>query len=300
MNQQLITLIKINFLKISICIIQILFCQEALCQASDSIIKKKIYHVNYISGSIIIAGGLATDYPAIGRIKGKPDLTTAEINALNPDELNFLDKWGLHQPTSDYLAYSKLSDNIQIPIYTLLPAALALDKEIRKNYLDILMMYFEGHVITFTIYNYSWFGPTFQDKYRPITYYTNLPIADRTTGNNRNSAYSGHVASTAFTSFFVSKIYCDYHPDMGGVKYLLYTAALIPPLAMGYFRMHALAHFPSDDLTGLTIGAVVGIILPELHKYKCKNLAVSMLNIPGAAGLDVCWTLPISPKFNLN
>jgi len=291
---------KIDFLKISACFIQILLCQEAFSQGSDTIIRKKVYHVNRITGSIIILGGLATDYPAIGRIKGKEDISTAEISALNPGALNFLDQWALHQPTSDYLMYSKLSDNIQIPIYTLFPAALALDKQIRKNYLDILFMYFEGHVITFTMYNYSWFGPTFQNKYRPITYYTNLPLADRTTGNNRNSAYSGHTASTAYTSFFITKVYCDYHPDLGGEKYLLYTAALIPPLAMAYFRIRALAHMPSDCLTGLTIGALVGVILPELHKYKCKNLAFGMLNIPGATGLDMCWTLPFSSKISTN
>ena len=107
MKQLPATLKKINFLKVSACIIQILFCKEVFCQASDSVIKapdtivkRKIYHVSYVSGSIIILGGLLTDYPAIGRIKSKPDITPDEINALNPGEINFLDKWGLQQPTS--------------------------------------------------------------------------------------------------------------------------------------------------------------------------------------------------------
>jgi len=296
--------LKINLdnLKNIICVLYLLtFLQTGFAQirdslpVRDSVQVKKIYHVNRISGTIIILGGLATDYPAIGRIKGKPDITAEEINALNPGELNFLDKWGAQQPTSNYLTWSKLSDNIQIPIYTLFPAALALDKQIRKHYFDIVMLYLEGHVITFSLYNYSWFGPTFQDKYRPFTYYTNFSLGARESGNNRNSAYSGHTASTAYTSFFVAKVYCDYHPELGGAKYLIYTAALIPPLAMGYMRVRALAHFPSDCLTGMTIGALVGVILPELHKYKCKNLAFSMLTIPGAMGLGMCWTLPFSP-----
>jgi hypothetical protein len=314
MKELLLVSKKNNFFRIIVCAILMLFNKGAFSQISDTvpllatttitqsasdtttvIKKKKVYHVNYISGSIIILGGLASDYPAIGRIKGKPGLSTAEINALNPGELDFLDKWGLHQPTSNYLMYSKVSDLIQIPIFTLFPAALALDKKIRKNFLDIAMMYCEGHVFTFTLYNYSWFGPTFQNKYRPITYYTNLPLADRTTGNNRNSDYSGHTASTAYTSFFITKVYCDYHPELGGAKYLLYTAALIPPVVMGYLRVRSLAHFPSDCLTGLTIGALVGVLLPEVHKYKCKNISLSMLNIPGATGLDMCWTLPSFP-----
>jgi membrane-associated phospholipid phosphatase len=272
------------------------FFYGAFCQSQDSIpnlnLSTKIYHVSYVSGSIIIAGGLATDYPAIGRIKGKSDITPAEIGALNPDVLNQFDQWGLHQSTSDYLMYSKISDYSQIPMYTVVPALLAFNRKIRKDWLDLLFMYCEGHVITFTIYNYSWFGPTFQDRYRPITYYTNLPLGDRIIGNNRNSAYSGHTASVAYTSFFMAKVYCDYHPDIGGDKYLIYTVALIPPIAMGYLRVRALAHFPSDCLVGLSLGSAVGIILPELHKFKCKGITLGMLNVPGATGLDLGWTIP--------
>lgn len=300
---------KSNAVGISLLVSFILvFPRFAPCQSNNSIsvipgdsINKescrgkhtKIYHVNYISGSIVIAGGLASDYPAIGRIKDKPDITPEELEALNPGIINRLDQWGLHQPTNNYLLYSELSDYSQIPMYTVVPALLAFNKKIRKDWLDILFMYCEGHVITFTLYNYSWFGPTFQDRYRPITYYTNLSLGDRTVGNNRNSAYSGHTASVSYTSFFMAKVFCDYHRDLGGgTKFLIYTAALIPPLAMAYLRIRALAHFPSDCLVGLSIGSAVGVILPQLHKFKCKGITVGMLNVPGAAGLDVCWALP--------
>jgi membrane-associated phospholipid phosphatase len=274
-----------------LCILVIFaYCSSAFCQDSVRAPRKKMYHVNYITGSLIIAGGLVSDYPAIGRIKNKPDLTNSEILDLNPGLLNPLDRWAIQQNPSQYLMYSKLSDNIEPPIFVILPALLGLDKKIRKDWLDILFMYVEGHVITFTVYNYSWLGPTFQNKFRPITYYTSLPMADRTTGNNRNSAYSGHTASVAYTSFFVAKVYCDYNPDAS--KFLIYTAALIPPLAMGYIRVKALAHMPSDCITGLTVGALVGIILPQLHKFNCKGITLGMMSIPGASGLDVCWTLP--------
>jgi membrane-associated phospholipid phosphatase len=153
-------------------------------------------------------------------------------------------------------------------------------------------MYVEGHTITFTFYNYSWLGPTFQNRFRPLTYYTQLPLKDRMDGGNRNSFYSGHTASVAYTSFFVAKVYCDYHPDLGAAKYLLYTAALIPPLVMAYIRVKALAHFPSDDMVGLTIGAAIGVILPELHKFSYKGITLGLLCAPDAMGLSLCWTPP--------
>jgi membrane-associated phospholipid phosphatase len=266
---------------------------DAFCQSPDSTAKTKRYHVNYVSTSAIIAGGLATDYFAISRIKSKPNLTDAELLALNTDVISPIDRWALHQDPSHYHMYSKLSDGLEPPLFILLPALLGLDKKIpKKDWLDILFMYMEGHTITFTFYNYSWLGPTFQNRFRPLTYYTQLPLKDRMNGGNRSSFYSGHSASTAFTSFFVAKVYCDYHPDLGATKYLLYTAALIPPLAMGYLRVKALAHFPSDDMVGITIGAAIGVILPELHKFNYKGITLGMMCTPDAMGLSICWTPP--------
>jgi membrane-associated phospholipid phosphatase len=266
---------------------------NARCQSPDSAINAKHYHVNYVTTSAIIAAGLASDAFAVSRIKNKPDLTDAELLALNTSEINSIDRWALHQDPSKYHTYSKLSDEIEPPLFLLLPALLGFDKKIpKKDWLDILFMYIEGHTITFTFYNYSWLGPTFQNRFRPLTYYTQLPLKDRMDGGNRSSFYSGHSASTAFTSFFIVKVYCDYHPDLGATKYLLYTAALIPPLAMGYLRVKALAHFPSDDMVGITIGAAIGVILPELHKFNYKGITLGMMCTPDAMGLSICWTPP--------
>ncbi|HEV9036093.1 MAG TPA: phosphatase PAP2 family protein [Puia sp.] len=271
--------------------------QPANGQSPDSSGSPRRYHVNYVTGSIIIGIGLGTDAFAISRIQDKPNLTAAELQALNPGVLNSFDRWALHQDPSGYKHYSKISDVIEPPIFILLPALLALDKKIpKKEWMDILFMYIEGHTITFTFYNYSWLGPTFQNRFRPLTYYSQLPLADRMSGGNRNSFYSGHTASVAFTTFFIAKVFCDYHPDLGFGKYLLYTGALIPPVVMGYFRVKALAHFPSDDLVGLTLGAVVGIVLPALHKANYKGVAINLYSNPESTGLNVCWTMPDHKK----
>jgi len=275
-------------------LIVLVITHSAFCQTEVTAKKNKVYHVNYLTGSLIIAGGMGTDYFAISRIKNKPNLSIAELQALNPGVINPLDRWAIHQNPTNYLMFSKLSDDIEPPIFVILPALLGFDKKIRKDWLDLLFMYVEGHTITFTFYNYSWLGPTFQNKYRPITYYSSLPLANQITGNNRNSFYSGHCASVAFTTFFIAKVYCDYHPDLGFDKYLLYTAALIPPVVMGYFRVRALAHFPSDCMVGITLGAVIGIVIPELHKFNYKGISLGMYSpsVGTGTGLTLNWTLP--------
>ncbi|HXD79026.1 MAG TPA: phosphatase PAP2 family protein [Puia sp.] len=270
-----------------------LFFGQVAHGQTDSSERPRRYHVNYVTGSVIIGVGLGTDAFAISRIKDKPDLSDAELQALNPGSVNSFDRWALHQDPSNYLHYSKLSDILEPPLFILLPAMLGLDKKIpKKEWLDILFMYIEGHTITFTFYNYSWLGPTAHDRFRPLTYYTQLPLSARKNGGNRNSFYSGHTASVAFTSFFVAKVFCDYHPDLGFGKYLVYTAALIPPGVMGYFRVRSLAHFPSDALVGLGLGAMVGIVVPAIHKTKYKGVALNLFSTPAATGLDLCWTIP--------
>ncbi|MHA4810008.1 phosphatase PAP2 family protein [Flavitalea flava] len=266
--------------------------RSVFCQSFDSSTGIRPYHVNRFTTGGIIAAGLGTDYFAIARIKDKSQISEVELQNLSTVEINPIDRWALHQNTSNYKTYKKISDAIQAPLYIILPALLGLDKKIRKDWLDILFMYIEGHTITFTFYNYSWLGPTFQNKYRPLTYYSGLPLADRENGGNRNSFYSGHVASTAFTTFFIAKVYCDYHPEIGAGKYLVYSAALIPPAIMGYLRVRSLAHFPSDDLVGLTLGAAIGIVLPELHKFKNKGITLGLLCTPDALGFTLCWKLP--------
>ena len=278
-------------------LIILIFSQTSLCQTADSTSPQKTntkrYHVNYLTGSGILAAGLVTDYFAIKQLQSKPQITDAELLALNTDVINPIDRWALHQDPSQRKTFSKISDVMQPPLFVILPVLLGLDKKIRKDWLDILFMYAEGHIITFTFYNYSWFGAMFQDRFRPLTYYTELSLPERNASGNRNSMFSGHVGSTAFASFFIAKVYCDYHPEIGAAKYLLYTAALVPPVVMGYLRVRALAHFPSDDLIGLTLGAAVGIILPEIHKFNYKGISLGMLCTPQSMGLSLCWKIPV-------
>src|SRR6185436_1755004 len=217
---------------------------------ADTLAPAKVYHVNRLTVSILIAGGSVIDFLAIKPLRDKPIITESEFNELKRDELNKFDRWALEQKTADYKKIQQIGDYSQIPFFLIPPALFAINKKMRKDWLDITLMYWEGHTITFFSYNYSFLGPRFQNKYRPLVYYDELPLSDRNIGYNRSSFYSGHVASVTYTSFFMAKVYSDYHPEWGAKKYLLYLAALVPSAAMSYLRVRALAHFPSDCMVG--------------------------------------------------
>jgi len=85
----------------------------------------------------------------------------------------------------------------------------------------------------------------------------------------------------AGASFFMAKVYSDYHPELGTKKWILYGAALLPPTIVGYYRYKGLMHFPTDILLGTAIGATVGILVPHLHKVARKNKDLSIIPFTG-------------------
>jgi len=294
--------------KISCFLAALIICSNAFCSSPDSTvkisdsavkhlkpIKTKVYRINYFVEGTVIVVGMVGDLFAIPRLKSKAALSDSEVRFANTDQqknlINTVDKWSLHQPTSDRTLWKKISDDGEIGIF-LLPSLLMIDKNIRKDWLHILFMYVEGHTLTFTFYNYTPLGPYFQNRYRPAVYYPELGLKAQEDPNNRNSFYSGHVASCTYSTFFMVKVYCDYHPNIGAAKYLLYLAASVPPLFMGYARIRSLDHFPSDIAVGFGLGAVLGIVVPALHKIPGnKHLSMSLSTSPDMVGVSLCWKL---------
>ena len=72
----------------------------------------------------------------------------------------------------------------------------------------------------------------------------------------------------------MAKVYCDYHPELGNKKLLIYSIAVLPPAFTGYFRYKGMKHFPTDVLTGFAVGAGTGLLIPHLHKKKNANLTI--------------------------
>jgi hypothetical protein len=247
-----------------------------------------VYKINYWVTGIIDIGGAIADLVAIKRIQGKPSMTDADFLTLNKNSFSKFDRVAFKQDVTKWKNYEM--DGYYVMGGTIaLPFLLTIDKKIRKNWGDLLLMYCEMHAITFGIYNYSFLGPTFQNKYRPIVYYDQLDYNYRRTGKNKSSFYSGHVASTAASSFFMVKVFSDYHPEIGWKKYLLYSAALIPPMVESYFRIKACQHFPSDNMVGLGVGILCGIIVPELHKVRKKGFSLGIYTSGDATGLSLVW-----------
>ena len=273
----------IIFAFFGICLAQQLYSQSS---ASDSSFHP--YHVNYwVSGSICGVGVVA-NYLGIAQSLNKKEVSLLEIQTLNKGIINGIDSWALKQDPSKMGTFENYSD-YTLALSVILPGFLMFDKQIRQDWSDVLLMYTETMSITPNIYEWSFLGPAFQNKFRPLTYYDQLTYDQRKSGNNRNSFYSGHVATVAASTFFMVKVYSDYNPKIGDNKYLLYGAATIPPLILGYCRVKALKHFPSDVMVGIGVGALCGIIIPELHRLQDKNISFGLYSSSEATGIAIKW-----------
>jgi len=277
--------LKFNIIALfCVCVVQPLYPQS---YARDSSFHP--YHVNYwVTGGVIV-GGLTLEEIGVAWISNKSTISIGELQNLDRHDITPIDSWALKFDPSKRAYFANTLSKQLASVSAFLPVLTMLDRNIRQDWLDILLMYLQTQAITNNCYLYSPFGATFQNRLRPIVYYTTVDTAARTSSNNRNSLYSGHVADVAEASFFTAKIYCDYHPELGCNKYLVYGAAAIPPLLMSYFRLRALEHFPTDVLVGFGVGALCGILVPELHRLQDKNISLGLYSSPEGTGIAMTW-----------
>lgn len=246
------------------------------------------YHVNYWATSGVIAGGLVLEKIGVAWISNKTPLSLGELQNLNRQDISPIDSWALNLDPSQKGKYDKLSNQLA-SICPFLPVLTLLDGNIRQDWLEVLFMYLQTQAVVNNFYLYSPFGATFQNRLRPVVYYESFDLGARTASSNRNSLYSGHTATAAAASFFTAKIFCDYHPELGWKKYLIYGAAAIPPLLMSYFRIGALEHFPTDVFIGVAVGALCGILIPEFHRLNDNNISLEAYSSYGTAGIGIKW-----------
>ncbi|MCX6121074.1 MAG: phosphatase PAP2 family protein [Ignavibacteriales bacterium] len=246
------------------------------------------YHVNYWVTGAVIGVGLSANYLGGAWVFQKPEMSLLELQALNKGAINSIDSWALKQDPYSRDAFTNYS-NFLLASTVVLPVFLMFDKQIRQDWLDVLLMYVETMSITPNIYEWTPLGVNFQNRVRPLAYYDQLTYGERKSGDNRNSFYSGHTAVVAASTFFMAKVYIDYNPGMGDNKYLLYGAATILPLLEGYYRVKALRHFPSDIIVGIGVGALCGILIPELHRFRDKNISLGLYSSSIATGIAIKW-----------
>lgn len=232
---------------------------------------------------LILFGSVAN--PAVVK---NASISKEQLSRISPHKVNKFDRAVITNNASRYPHAISRSD-FMLNASILSPALLALDKNIRKDWLDILSMYMITHAANNTVFVAT---VGLVHRARPLVYNTSLPIEERTGKNRTNSFYSGHVSNSAASTFFIVKVFTDYHQIKGWKRLALYGAAAVPPALVGHYRIQGGRHFRTDVITGLIIGASSGILVPEFHRSKTgKKMSVAPFYSSSASGLSISLNL---------
>lgn len=211
-------------------------------------------------------------------------LTPSAAMKLNPNDINAFDRPTALQDPSGFASAANAGDFF-LNFSVASPILLALDKDTRKNWVDLLTLYIASQAFD----NMLYFGAIATVRRpRPLAYNPMLDSVARSGVGMTKSFFSGHVSFSATATFFAVKVYTDYHNIKGWSRIGLYSLAAVPPMLTGYFRVKSARHFKSDVIVGMIAGATSGILVPELFKRKDRSgVTFTPYYVPQGGGISM-------------
>jgi membrane-associated phospholipid phosphatase len=200
--------------------------------------------------------GMGTAYFFMNR-KIQP-FTPSQTVALNDLNINRFDRGTVNNFS---LRAASISDILLLGSIAL-PAALFTQKKIRNNWQRTVGVGMQTVGLATTL---TTFTKSLVKRPRPFMYNNMAPPAYYQQKDAQYSFFSGHTSITAVSCFMTAKMFHDFNPGSKLRPYVWGTAAVVPALA-AYLRVRAGKHFPTDVIVGYIVGALVGVIVPELHK----------------------------------
>lgn len=115
-------------------------------------------------------------------------------------------------------------------------------------------------------------------RFRPFSYNPIVSTETKLKKATKKSFVSGHTSQSAAFAFLTARIATDLFPNSKH-KTLIWTTAATIPAVIGYLRMRAGKHFPTDVIGGYIIGASIGYLIPSLHLVKNENLSIQTAGV---------------------
>ncbi|MFT7032054.1 MAG: membrane-associated phospholipid phosphatase [Cyclobacteriaceae bacterium] len=196
-------------------------------------------------------------------------LNIGEINQLNKQGIFSFDRSAVGNNSEKAATYS---DFFKFSM-TLLPIYFVSNHHTKEDIWPLVAMSLE---VLSTTYGLTNLAKNVVRRPRPFNYNDEVPLEKKLTPDAKRSFFSGHTSNTAAFTFFMAKVVTDYHPNMKkGLKTAMWGGAVLIPATTAYLRVKAGRHFPTDVIAGYVTGALVGFLIPHLHKKKDKGSVMS-------------------------
>ena len=230
------------------------------------------YKTNFVKDGLITTGLAGLSVTGLYLVQQKHGLKDDELARLNKNDVPKIDRWIAGKYSE---SYQLAGDLLCYPTLLIAPGLLALNPAARGRFGQVAALYLEtmltsDAMFTMTVGNVS--------RARPYLYGTEGG-SGRSGKIATNSFFAGHTAHTATATFFAAKVFHDFNPDSPAQPYI-WTAAALVPAVVAYTRIEAGKHFLTDNLVGYTIGATMGVLVPQLHK-KSGQPGVALLPMQG-------------------
>ncbi|MFW5851516.1 MAG: phosphatase PAP2 family protein [Bacteroidota bacterium] len=269
--------------------IRLLICLFALCTYSLSaqdcpyIISQKKELISY--SSLAVSFGMQ-----IVSTKQLQKLSDTEIQNLSLDNLPKIDKkWyqdysTKHARYSDYAAGTGITTAICLQAITVF--SHSHDKSsFYSHFFPIANIWLQTNL---TAYIGTNIAKNLSSRPRPYVYRTEISIEKKKETDAYKSFFSQHTSLTAANTFMAAHVITHYY-NQKWIHYSAWSLAAILPTYVGYERVMAGKHFPTDVLAGFVWGATCGLIIPQLHTKK-GNTDISFYAIhPSYVSLQIQW-----------
>ena len=206
----------------------------------------------------LVGLGLLTTGASIYLDRRVEPLQQKDIDLLNAKQVAGFDRYS----TRYYSPSAHQFSNVTALTSLAFPFALLLDKPNREHSGEILLITLEGALLNAGLINLT---KTLARRPRPFVFNGSAPLELKLKQEARYSFFSGHTAVSSYFTFAGAQMYNDIYPD-SRYKTTVWATAAVLPLLTGYGRMRAGKHFLSDVLVGYGVGAILGVIVPRLHR----------------------------------
>ena len=218
------------------------------------------YEIDWKKETPVLATGLGLSALGYVLIEDLEPRQASSLVGLSNDHLIGIDRKSTQyfsekaDQASDYLAGGSV----------LLPLTLMADRDIRRDANKIAVLLSESASLTNGLTQIT---KRVVLRDRPYVFNQDAPLELRLSTKSKLSFFSGHTAMTASFTFFTAQVWSDYHPESRW-KPAVWAAAAAVPAVTGYLRIRAGRHYFTDVVSGYAIGALVGVLVPRLHKVE--------------------------------
>ena len=185
-------------------------------------------------------------------------ITKAEIQALDANDVWKFDRW----VTKQYHLSAKKSSDLALFGSFLLPLTTLANSNSQGEFGKVSLMTLQTILLNSSITNLV---KVTVKRPRPYLYNQDVALSLKLRKADRYSFFSGHTSTTAALAFMTAQMHTDFNG--GRANAAVWSIAAAIPTFTAIQRMRAGKHFLSDVLLGYLIGATVGILVPQIHRF---------------------------------